>query len=138
MTPQYVKSEVALEALVKAASEGDLDRLQQCLYDLETSPSLPLESRSREQPRLSLQSALHAAAKNDHDQSVNYLIEKGFEIDTSTIVAATAGRAFRVFEVLLKHNWDINICLGHIGDALMYISPFIMQSLSVEINHFSV
>ncbi|MCJ1382018.1 hypothetical protein MMC17_005130 [Xylographa soralifera] len=34
-----------------------------------------------------------------------------------TVVAAT-GKT-RVFDILLKHDYNINLCLGHVGDALI-------------------
>lgn len=70
-------------------------------------------------PTHSPTTALHAAARYNHPQITKYLIEKGVEIDTLTIFHALAGESYDVLEVLLGHGWDINLCLGHIGDALM-------------------
>lgn len=51
------------------------------------------------------------------------------------VVVATSGGCnersmwdLQSFEVLFKHNWDINECLGHIGDALMFVFFFLILS----------
>lgn len=113
-----------LRALISAATENDLDRLQKeldkWLHSSNTaSPTFSPAAGTPGQPTLSLQPALHSAARKNHAQIVKCLIEKGFAIDPATVVAATAGHAIQVFEVLLEYGWDINLSLGHIGDALM-------------------
>lgn len=51
------------------------------------------------------------------------------------VVVATSGGCnersmwdLQSFEVLFKHNWDINECLGHIGDVLMFVFFFLILS----------
>ena len=121
---QDIPNADSLQLLISAATDGNMTVLQNELDELlqsrqTSSSSLSQDSSSQRQPTLSLEAALHAAARNNHPQAVKYLIEKGVAIDPATVVAATAGHAQGVFEVLLEHGWDIDLCLGHIGDALM-------------------
>ena len=74
---------------------------------------------SQMQPTLFLQAALHAAARDNHPQTAKDLIEKGAKIDKETILRALVGESHDVLYVLIEHGWDINVSLGHIGDALM-------------------
>ena len=75
---------------------------------------------SQMQPTISPpQAALHAAARDNHPQTAKDLIEKGAKIDKKTIIRALVGESQDVLDVLIEHGWDINVSLGHIGDALM-------------------
>lgn len=121
---QDIPNADSLQLLISAATDGNMTVLQNELNKLlqsrqATSSSPPQDSSSQRQATLSFEAALHAAARNKHPQAVKYLIEKGVAIDPATVVAATAGHSQAVFDVLLGHGWDINLCLGHIGDALM-------------------
>lgn len=49
-------------------------------------------------------------------------------VATSSGCTEQSGWDTRFFEVLFKHDWDINECLGHIGDALMFVSFFLILS----------
>lgn len=55
--------------------------------------------------------ALYAAARSNDRQMTKYLIEKGVQIDSDTIVHAIAGKSYDVLDILMELGWDINLCL---------------------------
>ncbi|KAI9784927.1 MAG: hypothetical protein M1816_000563 [Peltula sp. TS41687] len=99
-----------------STNNDDLSKVRSMLQAWRTSgnPSGP----PQQQPMLSFQPALHAAARNGNTQVVSYLLEEGCEVDPRTVVAASSANSIPVFQTLLDHGYDINLCLGHIGDAL--------------------
>ena len=72
----------------------------------------------REQKPTSLQSSLHAAARNGHPDIVALLLSKGAQFDRETVWAALASKPIPVFQALLDAGWDIEWTLGHSGTAL--------------------
>lgn len=49
---------------------------------------------------------------------------------TAAVVSASVGYATDVFQVFQDRGWDINLCLGHIGDALTYVTLKLSTSKS--------
>lgn len=112
MAMQYPKR---LQPLISSATDGDMRVIHNELDKLFQGQQVT----SQMQPTHSPTTALYAAARYNHPQIAKYLIEKGVEIDKSTIIHALSGDSHDVLDVLIELGWDINLCLGHVGDALM-------------------
>ena len=72
----------------------------------------------KEQKPTSLQSSLHAAARNGHPDIVTLLLSKGAEFDRETVWAALESQSIPVFQALLDAGWDIEWRLSHCGTTL--------------------
>jgi hypothetical protein len=61
-----------------------------------------------------LQRYLSSACLNNRPQIADYLLNKGAKIDYLAAYAACYGdKSVAIFEVLLKHGWDINRPVGN-------------------------
>ena len=141
-----------LPTVLAAAESNNLTQLKDAL-DAWSTQEIPEAPKVLGQPMYSFQPALEIAFKLRHVDVADELLHRGCWISPgspsllSTIiiytnkslagaVVATSGGCTersgwdtRSFEVLFKHDWDINECLGHIGDALMFV--FFFHSLNL-------
>ena len=98
--------------LVSAARINDLRALRYIL-------SVNKEHVSPGEATIEIQDACAAAALANHPAAVELLIDSGSWISPDVICATLEGKSKDVFEMLIAKGWDVNLNLGHMGDALM-------------------
>jgi hypothetical protein len=95
-----------------AAKINDLQALRSIL-------SVNKEHISPGEATTEMQDACAAAALANHPKAVELLIDSGCWISPDVICATLEGKSKDVFEMLIAKGWDVNLNLGHMGDALM-------------------
>jgi hypothetical protein len=98
--------------LVSAARINDLRALR-CIISVNKEHVSPGEAT------IEIQDACAAAALANHPATVELLIDGGCWISPDVICATLEGKSKDVFEMLIAKGWDVNLNLGHMGDALM-------------------
>lgn len=98
--------------LINAAKINDLQSLRHVLSVNDVHR--PLNKATTE-----MQDTCAAAALAGHPAAVELLIDRGCWISPDVVCATLEGRSKDVFKKLIAEGWDVNLNLGHLGDALM-------------------
>lgn len=98
--------------LVSAATINDLQALRYII-------SVNKEHVSPGEATAEIQDACAAAALANHPAAVELLLDSGCWISPDVVCAALEGKSKDVLEKLMAKGWDVNLDLGHMGDALM-------------------
>jgi hypothetical protein len=98
--------------LINAAKINDLQSLRHAL-SVNDGHIPPNKATTK------MQDACAAAALANHPAAVELLIDNGCWISPDVICATLEGRSTDVFNKLIAKGWDVNLDLGHLGDALM-------------------
>ena len=97
--------------LVSAARINDLQALRHII-------SVNKEHVSLGEATTEMQDACAAAALANHPAAVELLIGSGCWTSPDVVCATLEGKSKDVFEMLIAKGWDVNLNLGHVGDAL--------------------
>jgi ankyrin repeat protein len=66
-----------------------------------------------------MQLACEEAARLNHCDAMNLLLDNGCTPTTKVIFAALEGKSTDILDTLISRGWSINSSMGHAGDALM-------------------
>ncbi|KAF4609414.1 hypothetical protein G7Y89_g15864 [Cudoniella acicularis] len=107
-----------MEDLVSAARTNNLNKLRRFL-DLERAQNPQLGDDGVNYSTMAMQAACHAAARYNHPEALDLLLDSGCWIDPSTVIAALDRNSKDIFNSLIARGWDVSSNLGHVGDALV-------------------
>lgn len=103
---------------MSAAQQNDLEGLRR-LLDLEKKQNPWLGTSSVNTSTTSMQRAAAAAARHNHPQALDLILDNGSWVDPDTVLSALSGKCKEIIDCLISRGWDINVTLGHIGDPLI-------------------
>ena len=101
-----------MSELASAAANNNLLTIRHVLSD----------DKGQLQPReatAEMQDVCVTAALANHPAAVELLMDRGCWTSPDVICAALEGKSKDVFDLLMSKGWDVNLDLGHMGDALM-------------------
>ena len=100
-------------ALVNACVEGDLGRVQTFFKSLRANqPSGDLELYS-------YWPMLLAAVAHDRPDIVSYSLDQGLQLGPMCIEQAIRTKSIAIFDVLLRHGWEINQQLSELTPSAL-------------------
>ena len=104
-----------LDIFTAHCMSGQLDRVQSMLQQWKSSETPSPPQGPERQPMLPFQPALQAAAMSNNASIVRYLLRQGLQVDPRTLELTSPK----------LHGFDINLSLGHIGDALRCVTTHV-------------
>ena len=103
--------------ILQACESGDLQQLRALLHEYESAQSpLPLAEILKD-----LRNPLHPAIEHGRADVVNYLLDHGFDLDSSIVLSIVYHPTIPVLDAFLNHGWDVNAPTSSDGPVFRYL-----------------